>query len=96
MRKDKLIYNITGELKLLDIDRGKIKFKTGDSLYDLINNISELDIIIQNPDSETLEDWSYIKWTTCLSDFKKRKFKCAGVGYNENNGYINEIIFEEY
>lgn len=40
-------------------------------------------------------DWWYCTWTTAASDFKSKKFKCTGMEYNTDNGYINCINFEE-
>lgn len=40
-------------------------------------------------------DWWYCTWTTAVSDFKSRKFRCTGTKYNNETGYINEISFEE-
>ena len=87
------------DFKLLDESKGRIR-KVFDlsntSLYTLVNNI-ETDFIIYNSDKTKLEEWSYIRWVTCLSDFKKRKFRCVSedMEYNENNGYLNKIVFEE-
>ncbi|MBP3596708.1 MAG: hypothetical protein J6J60_04840 [Clostridia bacterium] len=87
------------DFKLLKEENGRSKkaFDTSTtSLYSLVNNI-ETDIIITNRNKENLKVWSYIRWITCLSDFKKRKFSCVSkdIEYNENNGYINKIVFEE-
>lgn len=93
-----LLLELEDDFKLLDEVNGRIKKDfdtTKTSLYTLVNNI-ETDFIIYN-DEKNLEDWSYIRWVTCLSDFKKRKFRCVSdeLGYNENNGYLNKIVFEE-
>lgn len=52
--------------------------------------------------------WSAVKWTPAVSDFKNRKFKCAGVDdsgrpdgspgivYHEKTGAICEMTFVEY
>lgn len=47
------------------------------------------------PTTFTKDDWWYCTWTSAASDFKSRKFKCTGVGYNQDNGYINKLSFEE-
>lgn len=96
---NELLFKLEDDFKLLDESNGRIR-KVFDlsktSLYTLVNNI-ETDFIIYNSDKTKLEEWSYIKWVTCLSDFKKRKFRCVSeeMEYNENNGYINKIVFEE-
>ncbi len=89
----------SNNFNLLEESNGKLKkdFNEDDaSLYTLVKNISELDIIIRNPNGESdYGNWSYIKWTTCLSDFKKRKFECSEIIYNENTGRIDHIKFKE-
>lgn len=50
----------------------------------------------EQPSIFTNRDWWYCDWTTAASDFKKRKFKCTEVHYNETNGYIDRISFEEF
>jgi len=78
------------------------------SLYTLMKNATEYELIIQNPDTTIKYEnpqkyespknggWSYIKWTTCLADFKRRKFTCDDIKYNENTGRVSEIVFKEY
>lgn len=39
--------------------------------------------------------WSYIKWTSALYNFKKLKFGCSSIEYNENTGRVNYLKFEE-
>lgn len=53
------------------------------------SNYANLDVV-SAPDG-----WTYIKWTTCFADFKKRKFKCDGVEYNTSTGLIDHITFSE-
>ena len=40
-------------------------------------------------------DWYSAVWKTAAYDFKTRKFKCTGITYNTETGYISEINFEE-
>jgi len=47
------------------------------------------------PSAVNESDWWYCTWVTAANDFKTRKFKCNGVTYNEDNGYIERIEFEE-
>lgn len=46
-----------------------------------------------HPTSSDQSDWWYCSWTTGAADFKSRKFKCTGVEYNKDNGYIEKISF---
>ena len=43
----------------------------------------------------TSDDWYSAVWRTAAYDFKTRKFKCTGLTYNEETGYISKISFEE-
>ncbi|MBR1539616.1 MAG: hypothetical protein IJ629_00245 [Clostridia bacterium] len=64
----------------------------------LITTVSLKEQTVVNSDQPTdftQKDWWYCTWTTAASDFKSRKFKCTGVEYNETNGYIKTIKFEE-
>lgn len=40
-------------------------------------------------------DWYSATWKTAAYDFKTRKFKCTGITYNTETGYVSEINFEE-
>ncbi len=40
-------------------------------------------------------EWSRITWETALYDFKKRRFTCENMHYNEETGQIDIIIFKE-
>ena len=40
-------------------------------------------------------EWSRITWETALYDFKKRRFTCEDMHYNEETGQIDIIIFKE-
>ena len=64
----------------------------------LITTVSLKEQTLLNKDQPTSfnkSDWWYCTWSTAASDFKSRKFKCTGVKYDKNTGYINKIIFEE-
>lgn len=39
--------------------------------------------------------WTVITWNTVLNDFKKRRFTCKDMEYNEHTGLVNLIVFEE-
>ena len=40
--------------------------------------------------------WVYVKWTTALADFKRKKFICDQIHYSENTGRVDNIVFKEY
>ena len=40
-------------------------------------------------------DWYSATWRTAAYDFKTRKFKCTGIEYNTETGYVSKIKFEE-
>ncbi len=68
------------------------------SLYKLVGRSNEIEIVIENPDEDektNVDGWSYIKLTTYLADFKKRKFCCESMKYSEKTGLVNEIVFSE-
>lgn len=44
---------------------------------------------------ETSTDWYCVTWRTAAYDFKTKKFKCNGIEYNEETGYVSKIKFEE-
>ncbi len=48
-----------------------------------------------NTSGKNLDKWSSAVWNTALYDFKKRRFKCTEVTYNEKTGRVNCITFEE-
>lgn len=60
----------------------------------LISTVSLKKQILNNKNT-VKSYWDYCTWTTAASDFKTRKFKCTGVEYDQNNGYIEKISFEE-
>ena len=67
-------------------------------LYNLLKHQADIEIYIENKDPDTSkanDGWSYIKWTTCFADFKKRKFKCKDINYNNDTGVVDKIEFEE-
>jgi len=39
--------------------------------------------------------WSHITWETALYDFKKRRFTCEDILYDEETGRVDKIIFKE-
>ena len=46
--------------------------------------------------NSTSHNFDYcIKWTTVLSSFKKKTFKCEDIEYNDNNGRVKCITFVE-
>ena len=45
--------------------------------------------------SSTTGIWYSMTWSTAVTDFKTRKFKCTGMEYDETTGYINSISFVE-
>ena len=64
----------------------------------LISTTSIKDQKIQNtktPSSYSGDDWYYYTWESAAKDFKKRKFKCTGVDYNIDTGYVQKLTFEE-
>ena len=84
-------------MDLLDISkRGVVSFieDSPTSLSDLVARATELEIVKVNDVSDS-KVWSSIKWTTVLADFKKRKFECYEINYNEDTGRIDNIIFKE-
>lgn len=40
-------------------------------------------------------DWYSATWRTAAYDFKTRKFKCTGIEYNKDTGYVSKLKFEE-
>lgn len=54
-----------------------------------------LDRRVVNRTGQNLDIWSSVTWKTCLSDFKKRRYKCDFVGYNDKTGRVKEIHFSE-
>lgn len=82
-------------MDLMEESRKKHKFTEGtEGLKNLVNHASELEIVRIN-DSSDSSVWSSVKWTTVLSDFKKRKFECKEITYNENTGRVENILFVE-
>ncbi len=44
----------------------------------------------------TTNNYEYcIKWTTIISSFKKKTFRCEKIEYNDNNGRVKCITFQE-
>lgn len=84
-------------MDLLDISkRGVVSVieNSPQSLSNLVARATELEIVKVNDVSDS-KVWSSIKWTTVLADFKKRKFECYEINYNEDTGRIDNIIFKE-
>ena len=44
---------------------------------------------------DNLTEWSSMTWETALYDFKKRRFTCEDMHYNDETGQIDIIIFKE-
>lgn len=49
----------------------------------------------QTTTGATSLDWYSATWRTAAYDFKTRKFKCTGIDYNTETGYVSKISFEE-
>lgn len=80
-------------------------------LKQLTENSSETEITIINkstaittagvsifsriPENAAPDGWTYVKWTPCFADFKKRKFYCSRIEYDSNTGLVNNIVFTE-
>lgn len=88
-------YNNYFFMDLMEDSRKKHSFTEGtESLRDLVSHATELEIVRVN-DSSDSKVWSSVKWTTVLSDFKKRKFKCEEITYNEDTGRVENMLFVE-
>lgn len=88
-------YNDYYFMDLMEENRKKHNFVEGtESLKVLVSHATELEIVRIN-DSSDSKVWSSVKWTTVLSDFKKRKFECEEITYNENTGRVENILFVE-
>jgi len=64
----------------------------------LLSTVSIMEQTIVNspiPTSHNATDWYSATWKTAAYDFKTRKFRCTGVHYNDNTGYVDKISFEE-
>jgi hypothetical protein len=64
----------------------------------LLSTVTLMESTILNPETPSAyddSDWYSATWKTAAYDFKTRKFKCTGVEYNSDTGYINKISFEE-
>lgn len=85
-------------MQLLDdaaLKKTKVKFEKGNTgLLSLAKYFDNREIVRVNKNSGP-KVWSSVKWTTVLSDFKKRKFECAEVFYNDNTGKIDSMVFIE-
>lgn len=51
--------------------------------------------IVNNNYSGSTTDWYSATWRTAAYDFKTRKFKCTGIEYSEETGYVSKVKFEE-
>ena len=51
--------------------------------------------IVNKDYAYTSTDWYCATWRTAAYDFKTRKFKCTGIEYSNETGYISKIKFEE-
>jgi hypothetical protein len=72
--------------------------KDSAKLSALLSAVTIMESTILNPNtpsSYTDSDWYSATWKNAAYDFKTRKFKCTGVEYNDDTGYINKISFEE-
>lgn len=49
----------------------------------------------QSDDGTVSKDWYCATWKTAAYEFKTRKFKCNGIEYNKETGYVSKIKFEE-
>lgn len=89
-------YEEANNFTLLKQNKLRTEFnETNTSLFLLSSNVSDLQIIIENPNTDTWDVWKSIKWTTCLADFKRKKFGCEEINYNQDTGYIDYIKFKE-
>lgn len=64
----------------------------------LLSTVNLKELLVENRTQPTAideSDWWYCTWTTAASDFKSRKFKCIGVSYNSENGYIEKLEFDQ-
>lgn len=89
-------YEKADNFTLLKQNKLRTEFnETNTSLFLLSSNVSDLQIVIENPNTDTWDVWKSIKWTTCLADFKRKKFGCEEINYNQDTGYIDYIKFKE-
>lgn len=78
---------------------------TGDvgKLSALLSTASEVEKTIVNKKFDeqvlaangTYDVWYSAIWRTAAYDFKTKKFKCTGIEYNSETGYVSKISFEE-
>lgn len=81
-----------------DVDKAIKKYQKfneeNTSLFILANNAKNIELVRYNEKTDS-RTWSSVKWTTAMADFKKRKFKCNGIHYNETTGRVDSIKFIE-
>ncbi len=85
-------YNLLNEVGDANIGKLSALLSTATTVEQTILNKSYGDETISGSSSN---DWYSATWKTAAYDFKTRKFKCTGVEYSTETGYVSKIKFEE-
>lgn len=78
-------FNVTG--------LGKIEIKP--QIATLLKMTDNMTQKVTNKNVSGYNDWTSAVWNTAAYSFKKKRFKCDGIVYNESTNRINEISFSE-
>ena len=71
-------------------DDGKIG-----KLSALLSTATLVEQTVYNDTYTDSEEWYCATWRTAAYDFKTRKFKCTGIEYSDETGYVSKLKFEE-
>lgn len=93
----------------IEVNNYSSNFKTGtytldisrpddDWLMILSKSTTDIQKLAVNPSNneEELKKWTKVIWYTSAYDFKSKRFRCDGIGYDNTEGRVNSISFTEY